>query len=536
MNGIGDSHLSARRRERDLDLLAGGEIVDVLVVGGGITGAGVALDAAARGLSVALIERGDLAAGTSRWSSKLVHGGVRYLATGKVGVAAESVRERGILATNVAPHLIRPLPFVTAIGEHGVGAGMAAAVIAGYEGMDLLRRTVRTPGSLFPAPRMIDAETTQRLIPGIARDGLRSGVLNWDGQVEDDARLVIAVARTAASYGARILTRVEALEVGPGGARAVVLGAGGGSSPAGTGVGSMIDIRARNVVNATGVWADHLDPSVVLRPSRGTHLVVSASALGHPTAALGTPVPGHFGRVVFALPQAEGTVILGLTDVPAEEVSYSPQASSDEVDFLLDTFSEALARPLDRSDVLGVYSGLRPLLAAPEEGQETSDLSRRHSVIRHSGMITVTGGKLTTYRRMAADVVDLLTDRPCPTAELPLVGSAGKLPRPADPGMARPGSRSDAEVGGSSTELPARLVRRFGSEAADVAAMAEGDPALLAPIAPGVPALGVEVLWGMAAEGALTMDDVLDTRLRLDLVPAWRRAADEAARDLQPAT
>jgi glycerol-3-phosphate dehydrogenase len=507
------SRLTAARRACDLDDLASGLVVDVLVVGGGITGVGVALDAAARGLSVALVERGDLAAGTSRWSSKLVHGGLRYLATGQVAVAAESTRERGVLAGIVAPHLIRPLPFLTPLGAAGMGRAMGLAAATAQHGADALRRTARTPSALFPAPRRVEVAEALALAPGIRREGLRGGLLNWDGQLEDDARLVIAVARTAAAHGARIITRCEVTDLGAGGATAVDRVS-----------GATLDLRARHVVNATGVWADRLDPRVQLRPSRGTHLVLPAAAVGRPSAGLAVPVPGHFGRVLFALPQAEGVVLLGLTDEAADEVVDRPEPTEAEIDFLLDTFSEGLERPLRRSDVLGSFAGLRPLLAGEPQGHgdgegngqhptATADLSRRHAVVQHGGVVTITGGKLTTYRQMAQDVVDLLTETGCPTARLPLVGATGP-------------DRSGA------ADLPARLVRRFGGEAPAVAALAEGDPALLSPLAEGVPCLAVEALWAASAEGALDVADVLDARLRLDLVPAWRAAAQERVAEL----
>jgi glycerol-3-phosphate dehydrogenase len=495
--------LDGARRARDLAVLAEGEVVDLLVIGGGITGVGVALDAASRGLSVALVERGDLAAGTSRASSKLVHGGLRYLASGQVSVAAESTRERGTLARVVAPHLIRPVPFVTPLGPAGMGRAMAVAAASAQHGADALRRTARTPTSLFPPPRRIEPAEALRLTPGIRRDGLRGGLLNWDGQLEDDARLVVAVARTAAALGARIITRCSALDVGAGGASVVDLV-----------TGSMLDVRAHDVVNATGVWAQRLDPAVHLRPSRGSHLVLPARALGDPSAAMAVPVPGHFGRLLFAVPQADGLVVLGITDEPVDDVGDRAEPTPEEVDFLLTTFSEGLQRPLGQGDVLGAYAGLRPLLAEQAGAAgATADLSRRHAVVRSSGVITVTGGKLTTYRRMAQDVVDLLTDAPCITHRLPLVG-AGPVDRSVAAG------------------LPGRLMRRFGAEAAAVASLAQGDPELLAPIAPGVPALAVEALWGLRAEGALGADDVLDGRLRLDLVPAWRAATAPLVRQL----
>lgn len=495
------TRLDATRRARDLDDLAGGEVVDVLVVGGGITGAGVALDAASRGLRVALVERGDLAAGTSRRSSKLVHGGLRYLASGQVAIAAESAHERGVLATTVARHLIRPLPFVIPVGSSGMGLPLGVAASAAQHGADVLRRRAGTPSSLFPAPRRASVEATLAFAPGIRPDGLRGGLVNWDGQLEDDARLVIAVARTAAGYGARIVTRCEALDVGPGGATVVDRL-----------TGSRLDLRARHVVNATGVWAEELDPQVRLRPSRGTHLVLRAAALGSPHAAVTLPVPSHPSRLLFALPHPDGLVILGITDEPADQVVDDPRPTPAEIDFLLDTFSAGLARPLSRGDVVGSFAGLRPLLASADArgasrpgagAPATADLSRRHAVVEHGSVVTVTGGKLTTYRRMAQDVVDRLTDRSCLTEQLPLVGS---------PRITR------AVAGG----LPRRLVRRYAAEAPAVAALAGGDPRQLQPLVPGVPVLGVEVLWALRTEAALTPGDVLDGRLRLDLVDDWR--------------
>jgi glycerol-3-phosphate dehydrogenase len=501
MNGLRPtSLLSPERRQRDLAALGSGEVLDVLVVGGGITGVGVALDAAARGLRVGLVERGDLAAGTSRWSSKLVHGGLRYLANGQLAVAAESTRERGILATVVAPHLVRPLPFVTPLGDAGMGRAMGVAASTAQHGADALRRGARTPASLFPAPRRLGVEEALALAPGLARRGLRGALLNWDGQLEDDVRLVVAVARTAAAHGARIVTGVEVLDLGPGGATAVEVES-----------GDKLDIRARHVVNATGVWASKLDPGVTLRPSRGSHLVLPAAALGNPRSAMVLPIPGHLGRIVLTIPQAEGTVLLGLTDEATDEIVDRAEPTPEEVDFLLNTISEGLERPVTRADVIGSYAGFRPLLGEPDEvdhpGERahTADLSRRHAVIDNGAVITVTGGKLTTYRAMAADVVDRLTDVRCSTAQLPLIGAG--VDDHSHPG------------------LPPRLIRRFGDEAGLVADLAAGDPELLRPIADGVPALGVEVLWAVRAEGARTAEQVLEGRLRLDLTPRWLEAS-----------
>ncbi len=487
-------HLSAARRAHDLDVLTG-EQVDVLVVGAGVTGCGIALDAASRGLSVALVEQADLAHGTSRWSSKLIHGGLRYLASGDVGLALESARERNTLMTTTAPHLVRALPLVMPLGAD-LGPREGALVDAGYRVGDVLRRLAGTSRATLPAPRRLSAAETVRLLPAVRRDRLRGGLLTWDGQLEDDARLVIVLARTAASYGARILTYVSALQAD-----------GNGALLRDECTGATLRIRARAVVNATGAWADRLAPQTRLRPSKGVHVVLPAARLGHPAAALTVPVPGQPNRYVFALPHADAIVHVGLTDDPVDgPLPEVPTAQEHEIAFLLDTLSRGLEVPLSRTDVVGSFAGVRPLLAG--SSGRTADLSRRHAVLRgDDGLWTVLGGKLTTYRRMAQDAVDLLTDRPCRTARLPLVGAAGA----------------------SSTGVPARLVRRYGSEAADVAALAAADPRLLDPVADGVPVLGVELAWGVLAEGALTAADLLERRTRLSLVDTWHEAARSAA-------
>ena len=484
--------LTAARRADDLDALAS-EVVDVLVVGGGVTGCGVALDAASRGLSVALVEKDDLAHGTSRWSSKLVHGGLRYLATGDVGLALESARERDALLRRVAPHLVRPLPMVVPLTPD-VPRTAGALVDAGYRAGDALRALAGTPRGSLPRTRRVGVAEVVRMVPAVRREGLRGGVLGWDGQLEDDARLVVALARTAASYGARVVTRAE------------VLRAWGTGALVRDGLtGSTVELRARSVVSATGAWG--LASPVALRPSKGVHVVLPASALGSPAAAMTVPVPGERNRFVFAMPHPDGVVLLGLTDDPVHgPLPDVPRAEEHEIAFLLDVLSRALERPLSRADVVGSFAGIRPLVAGVDG--RTADLSRRHAVVQgDDGVWSVLGGKLTTYRRMAQDAVDRLTDRPCRTTDLPLVGAVGTTPR----------------------DVPVRLVRRYGAEAGDVAALASRDASLLLPVAPGVPVLGVELLWGVLAEGALTPEDLLERRTRLSFVDTWAEAARPAA-------
>jgi len=450
-SGARPTSLSAARRARELAELAAGRPVDVLVIGLGVTGAGVALDAASRGLSVAAIDAHDLAFGTSRWSSKLVHGGQRYLNAGQFGLAYESAVERGILLTRTAPHLVTPLPFVLPLNSNASRAYATAARLS-LRAADGLRAAAGTPRSALPASRRVSRAEARRLFPRLRTTDLRGGLLYWEGQLVDDARLVVALARTAAGHGAAVLTRCRADRVTPGGVTAHD-----------TLTGHQIEIRARTVINATGVWAERLDPAVRLRPSRGTHVVLSARALGDPTAALTVPVPGSRNRFVVVLPQSDGRVYAGLTDEPVDgAVPDVPEPDPREVEFLLDTVSSALATPLGPDDVIGAYAGLRPLLAGA--ATRTADLSRRHAVrTSPSGLVTVVGGKLTTYRRMARDAVDAaiavgrLRAGPCRTARLPLVGAGSAT----NPGTVDP-------------TLWARLVARYGTEARAVVAEAVG--------------------------------------------------------------
>ncbi|WP_153506507.1 glycerol-3-phosphate dehydrogenase/oxidase [Cumulibacter manganitolerans] len=473
--------------------------LDVLVVGGGITGVGVALDAAARGLRVALVERRDLGSGTSGYSSKLAHGGLRYLAKGDVALARESATERHHLLTTIAPHLVRPSQTVIPLGDY-LGRAEGLKMYAGLRLADLLRVSSRTPAALLPSPSRISAQELLLLAPALDRAGLRGGLTYWDGQIEDDVRLVVAVARTAAAHGAQIVTRCAATDVN---ARSATL--------TDTLTGDVRVVHADVVVNATGVWADRIAGGLQLTPSRGTHLVVRSSSLGDPRAILTVPVPGTVGRYVFAIPQPDGLTYVGLTDEPAPgEDPYAPQIPEADERFLLSTLGTALRTPLTADDVVGRFAGLRPLVS-DGTGGASADLSRRHLLLDRPGQpITITGGKLTTYRKMAEDTVDAVLRRlgrqaDCVTAELPLVGAAdrGTLGRIA---------------------APPRLVRRYGTEAPSVAALATDDPTLLEPVAAGSPVLGVEVVHAVLAEGALDVDDFLDRRVRAGFVPADREA------------
>ncbi|TYP83805.1 glycerol-3-phosphate dehydrogenase/oxidase [Blastococcus xanthinilyticus] len=482
--------LSPGRRARDLETLPG-SAVDVVVVGGGVTGAGVALDAAARGLSVVLLERTDLAAGTSRWSSKLVHGGLRYLAHGELGLARESARERAVLMGATAPHLVRPLPFLVPDA-----AGRDVTALAGLGGRlgDAVRRSVPGGRGALPATRRVPASDVGRLVPAVRAGG--GGVVFWDGQLTDDARLVVALARTAAAFGARVLTGATVTAVDGAEVHAEVDGA-------------RIALRAGVVVNAAGVWAQRLAPRLRLVPSRGSHLVLPSARLGSPSAALTVPLPGSRSRYVFALPQPDGRTYLGLTDEPVEGPvpDDDAQPSAAEVAQLLDTVNQVLTTPLSRADLVGAYAGYRPLvLPQAGPGGSTADLSRKHLLAWDGPVLSVVGGKLTTYRAMAEQAVDAAVARlgrgaaRSVTARLPLVGAA---PRRALERVA----------------APERLVARYGTEAPAVEALG---PALV--VADRPETVG-ELRFAVRHEGARTVADLLDRRTRIGLVPADRERA-----------
>jgi glycerol-3-phosphate dehydrogenase len=491
--------LNAARRTADLTALADGAELDVVVIGGGITGVGIALDAASRGLRVALVEKHDLAFGTSRWSSKLVHGGLRYLATGNIGIARRSAIERGILMSRNAPHLVHAMPQLVPLLP-SMNHAKRGLVRVGFLAGDALRMLAGTSSSTLPRSRWISARRVVEMAPTVRRDGLAGGLLNYDGQLIDDARLVTAVARTAAQHGARILTYVAASEA------------------TGTSVrltdqrtGQSFDVSAGAVINAAGVWAGDIDASLKLRPSRGTHLVFDASAFGNPTAALTVPIPGELNRFVFAMPEQLGRVYLGLTDEYAPgPIPDVPEPSSGEIAFLLDTVNTALGTTVSASDVIGSYAGLRPLIDTGEG--RTADVSRDHAIFESpSGVISVVGGKLTEYRYMAEDVLNRaislrkLHAADCRTRDLPLIGA------PANPGPAA----------GPGAGLPASLVARYGAEAPNVVATASCERPT-DPVAEDIDVTRAEFEYAVTHEGALEVDDILDRRTRIGLVPRDR--------------
>ena len=485
---------------------------DILVIGGGITGAGVALDAAARGLSVALVERGDFAQGTSSWSTKLVHGGLRYLPMLDFGQVREGLQEQNALLRN-APHLVRPLPFLLPLyrgARRPLGlslppvlrAALPLGMLIGLWAYDGLagRRRARRHRALGPAG-------AAAVVPPVRLDGLRRAYLYYDGQT-DDVRLTLTVLRTAAHLGAHIVNYVEAAGVVTDSGRVA------GVHLVDRLSGDRFTVPARTVINAAGVWAEDVarfagPPAFRIRRAKGVHLVCSNVRLGMHRAALVLPETDD-GRIAFIVPW-RGVLVLGTTDTEGEGVDDEPEVTPQDVSYLLDHASRFLTVSLDRRDVIGVYAGLRPLISA---GSGTSArLSRRHEVIQSApGFFSIIGGKLTIFRRMAEDVVNAATGRrrgtPSPTRALPLAGAAGL-------GQALPALRARARRLGMPRATFLHLLRTYGTETAAVLDLIAERPALGEPLAGACPHLCAEVTVAVREEMAVTLADVLLRRTRL---------------------
>jgi glycerol-3-phosphate dehydrogenase len=448
------------------------------VIGGGATGVGVAIDAASRGYEVLLVEQSDFGKGTSSRSTKLVHGGVRYLEQGNVSLVMEALKERGLLLRN-APHLVRNLAFVVPNYDwweapfYGIGLKLYD-LLAGKYG--------------FGPSRILSKADTLARLPTINTEGLRGGVVYYDGQF-DDSRLLIHLAMTACEHGAVLLNyaRVSGLSKDADGFV-------NGVTVDDLESGAQFDARARVVINATGPFSDGLrrvaDPATepMIAPSQGIHLVFDASFLPGDSAIM---VPHTSdGRVMFAIPW-HGHTVVGTTDTPISEPVLEPVAMEQEIEFILQTASLYLAKKPSRGDVLSVFAGIRPLVRSGAAGN-TASLSRDHTIrIEESGMVTICGGKWTTYRRMAEDCVNQaatlarLPERPCVTHDLPIYGS-----------------HADAGQFGS--------LRVYGSDAPAVRALPESSRQLH----PALPYTEAEVIWAAREEMALTVEDVLARRTR----------------------
>ena len=456
------------------------EPFDVLVIGGGITGAGVALDAATRGYSVALIERADFASGTSSRSSKLVHGGLRYLQNFDLGLVREALLERQI-NVNLAPHLVRPLRFVVPAFDGARLDRIIGLALNAYDVMAvdrLRRRRVRQEADWSPARhRVISGAEVVELLPALAGRAPTGGYLFYDCQT-DDARLVLTVLAEAERFGAVVANRLEAVELLQDAGKAC------GARVRDKESGDELEIRAANVVNATGVWADRLRPSElhdeaevpIIRPSRGTHLVVDGAAF--PMSA-GAVVPAGEGRTIFVLPWL-GQTLIGTTDTDHDGDTDHVRPSDAEISYLLDAVNAFFSTSLGPGDLAGAYAGVRPLISSGDRGKSV-DISRKAELYEtSSGMITITGGKLTTWRRMAKQTVDRIVERDgsdarCVTHEIPLgmavapedlidgprrrARAARRPLRPPGPRRAR-ADREPAGAGGADRARPPRPAGR----------------------------------------------------------------------------
>jgi len=525
------AHPDPFRREHALARLAS-ETFDVLVIGGGITGAGVALDAASRGLRTALVEKDDFASGTSSKSSKLIHGGLRYLQQNEYRLVYENLAERQRLLDN-APHLVTPLPFLIPLfGKSGVVNKSVARVYRTALWLYDLTGGVR----IGRRHEKVTREQALAHMPTLRADRLVAGFLYWDAR-SDDSRLTLTVLRTAVlDHGATAAnhTRVTGLVSDTSGTVRGATVAPDGGEP--------FDIRATVVVNAAGVWSDevrtfdeHHDPHSI-RPAKGIHITVPEEAFPCDIAAV-IPVKED-KRSIFAVSWGD-QVYLGTTDTAWDGPLDDPSCTPEDVDYILGAANAISTRQLTRADITGIWSGLRPLLAPEQKGashERTADLSRRHTVRTSAGgLITVNGGKLTTYRKMAEDTVDAVADGlgrgrlACRTKSLRLHGApwSGRVVPQA--GGAGANVRPDpSDPVGSRT---AHLSGRFGTEAGAVLALADGRPELLEPLVAGLPYLRVEALWAVRHEMARSVSDVLDRRTQSSYrdARAAARAADAVA-------
>ena len=517
-------------RERALEAVTG-EPFDVVVIGGGITGAGVALDAASRGYSVALVERGDYSTGTSSRSSKMIHGGLRYLQNFDLGLVREALLERQLLV-QLAPHLIYPTPFlVPSLGENrrsrrlGIGLYMYDVMATTRVGQARRERAARAQAEDYWAPdrhRTIDGAEAAKLVPALEPQDPSEAYLFYDCQT-DDSRLVLTVLGEAERFGAVCLNRAEVVGLLEKGGTAAGVACVDAES------GERFEIAGANVVNATGVWADRIRPEEIhaeaevptIVPSRGTHLTVPLEALALGEAAC--IVPASEDRTIFALPWY-GRALVGTTDRDYEGDIAHPQPPVDDVEYLLEAVNAFFELDLSPDDVTGAYAGVRPLISSGDP-RKSVDISRKAELYEtSSGLLTITGGKLTTWRRMAMHVVDRMVERdgreaPCRTGDIPL----GMTARPED--LEPPGPISEADLPEGWKEL---LGFRYGHAARDVLQVAAAAPQLAAPIVPGQPDLLAEAVIAVRREQARSVGDVLLRRTRLGLLAAPQLREAEA--------
>jgi glycerol-3-phosphate dehydrogenase len=496
--------LSPSGRADALAALAEGEL-DVLVVGGGVVGAGSALDAATRGLSVGLVEARDFASGTSSRSSKLIHGGLRYLEMLDFALVREALRERGLILSRLAPHLARPVPFLYPLRHRGWERVYAGTGVALYDAMSISGGTSRG----LPHHRHLSRRAALRVAPALRRDTLVGALQYYDAQV-DDARHTMFLARTAAEYGARVVSRTEVIGFLREGERVT------GARVRDLEHDRVFEIRAQQVINATGVWTDDTQALVGergqfhVRASKGIHLVVPRDRIQSSTGLILRTATS----VLFVIPWGRHWII-GTTDTDWTLDKAHPAASSTDIGYLLDEVNKVLATPLSREDVQGVYAGLRPLLSG--ESESTSKLSREHTVGSPvPGLVVVAGGKYTTYRVMARDAVDAAVHAlgrsvpPSCTDRVPLLGAEGYT-------ALWNRRRLLAGESGLHVARVEHLLGRYGSLVHEVLDLIAADPDLGRPLEGAEDHLRAEVVYAASHEGARHLEDVLTRRTRISI-------------------
>jgi glycerol-3-phosphate dehydrogenase len=514
--------LSPRQREAALDSMES-RGVDVLVVGGGVVGSGCALDAATRGLEVGLVEARDYASGTSSRSSKLIHGGLRYLEMLDFGLVSEALQERGLLIQTIAPHLVRPVPFVYPLHGRFWERVYAGTGVLLYDSMGMLSGRARG----VPHHRHLTRRGARKIVPSLRKDALIGALQYYDAQV-DDARHTMFLARTAAAYGAHVASRTRVVEFIREGERV------SGAVVEDLETGRSMRIEARQVVNATGVWTDDTQSlagergQFHVRASKGIHLVVPRDRIRSDSGLILRTEKS----VLFVIPWGRHWII-GTTDTDWELDKAHPAASSSDIDYLLDHVNAVLETPLTRDDVEGVYAGLRPLLQG--ESEATSKLSREHAVAHAvPGLVVVAGGKYTTYRVMAKDAVDeavhgleQVLDRRVPpscTDEVPLLGADG---------YAALWNQRHLLAGRSGLHQVRieHLLERYGSMIHELLDLIAADASLGEPLSGTDDYLRAEIVYAASHEGARHLDDVLTRRTRISIETFHRgtQSCEEAA-------
>ncbi|MFD3429466.1 glycerol-3-phosphate dehydrogenase [Nocardia fluminea] len=494
--------------------------VDVLVIGGGVTGAGAALDAASRGLSVTLVEARDFAAGTSSRSSKLIHGGLRYLEQMDFALVREALKERGLLLNTLAPHLVHPVPFLFPLQHRVWERAYIGAGIALYDTLGGARTV--------PMHKHLTRSGALELAPALRADALTGAIRYYDAQV-DDARHTMMIARTAAEHGATVLTRTKVIGLERDGEKVV------GARVEDLETGLTHTVRARTVISATGVWTDDMikmtgvDFPFHVQMSKGVHILVPRDRLNLHTGMIMRTEKS----VLFVIPWAEHWII-GTTDTEWALDKNHPTATAADVQYILDHVNSLLRVPLTRADIVGTYAGLRPLMTGATK--ETAKLSREHAVAEPApGLFVIAGGKYTTYRVMAADVVDAAAARlggeipASATAQLPIVGAAGYFDMLAEVTDLSASQRLPVDV-------VEHLLGRYGSLSTDIFGLIAADPALRHPIPGASDYIAAEIVYAVTHEGALHLDDILTRRTRISIEVPDRglAAAPEIARLIAP--